>query len=47
MHLVGWFPCVVHVWVSLPFKEILQGLLSSVEAVINNSLNFVLLFPLD
>jgi hypothetical protein len=47
MHLVGWFPRVVRVWVSLPFKEILQGLLSSVEVVINDGLDFVLVFPLD
>jgi hypothetical protein len=47
MHLVGWFPHVVCVWVSLPFEEILQGFSSSVEAVINNSLDLVLVFTLD
>jgi hypothetical protein len=47
MHLVGWFPHVVCVWVPFPFKEILQGLLSPVEVVINDGLDFVLVFPLD
>jgi hypothetical protein len=47
MHLVGWFPCVVCVRVPIPFEEILQGLLSPVEAVINDGLDFVLVFPLD
>jgi hypothetical protein len=35
------------VWVSFPFEEILQGLLFSVEAVINDGLDFILMFPLD
>ena len=43
----GRFPCVVCVWVSLPFEEILQGLPLSVEAVINDGLDFVLVFTLD
>ena len=47
MHLVCWFPCVVRVWVSLPFEEILQGFLSPVETVINNGLDLVLVFTLD
>jgi hypothetical protein len=47
MYLVSWFPHVVCVWVSLPFEEVLQGLLPSVEAVINNGLDFVLVFSLD
>ena len=47
MHLVGWFPRVVCMWVPFPFEEILQGLLSPVEAVINDGLDFVLVFPLD
>jgi hypothetical protein len=45
--LVGWFPCIVCMWVSFPFKEVLQGFLSPVEVVINNGLDFVLVFPLD
>jgi hypothetical protein len=47
MHLAGWLPCVVRVWVPLPFEEILQGLLSPIEAVINDGLDFVLVFPLN
>jgi hypothetical protein len=47
MHLVCWFPCVVRVWVSLPFEEILQGLSSPMEAVINDSLDLVLVFAFD
>jgi hypothetical protein len=47
MYLGGRFPCVVSVRVSLPFKEILQGLPLSVEAVINDGLDFVLVFTLD
>jgi hypothetical protein len=47
MHLVGWLPCVVRVWVSFPFEEVLQGLRSPVEAVINDGLDFILVFPLD
>ena len=43
----GRFPCVVCVWVSLPFEEILQGLSPPVEAVINDGLDFVLVFTLD
>jgi hypothetical protein len=34
-------------WVPLPFEEVLQGLFPSVEAVINNGLDFVLVFSLD
>jgi hypothetical protein len=34
-------------WVSLPFEEVLQGLCLPVEAVINNGLDFVLVFTLD
>jgi hypothetical protein len=47
MYLVGWFPRVVHVWISLPFEEILQGFSSPVEAVIYDSLDLVLVFTLD
>jgi hypothetical protein len=47
VYLTGWFPRVVCVWVSLPFEEILQGLRLPVEAVINNGLDFVLVFTLD
>jgi hypothetical protein len=47
MHLAGWFPRVVCVWVPLPFEEILQGFRFSVETVINDGLDFVLVFPLD
>jgi hypothetical protein len=47
VHLSCWFPHVVCMWVSLPFEEILQGPLSSVEAVINDGLDLVLVFPLD
>jgi hypothetical protein len=47
MHLPCRFPGVVCVWVSFPFEEILQGLLPAVEAVINNGLDFVLVFALD
>ena len=34
-------------WVSLPLEEILQGLLSPVEAVINDGLDLILVFSLD
>jgi hypothetical protein len=34
-------------WVPLPFEEILQGLHFPIETVINNSLDFVLMFTLD
>jgi hypothetical protein len=34
-------------WVSLPFEEILQGLRLPIEAVINDGLDFVLVFALD
>jgi hypothetical protein len=47
VYLVGWFPHVVHVWVPLPFEEILQGFSSPVEVVINDGLDFVLVFTLD
>jgi hypothetical protein len=47
VYLVGWFPGVVCVWIPLPFEEILQGLCLSIEAVINNGLDFVLVFTLD
>jgi hypothetical protein len=47
VYLGGRFPCVVCVWISLPFEEILQGLPSSVETVINDGLDFVLVFTLD
>jgi hypothetical protein len=47
VHLGGRFPCVVCVRVSLPFEEILQGLPPPVETVINDGLDFVLVFTLD
>jgi hypothetical protein len=34
-------------WVPFPFKEILQGFRSSIEAVINDGLDLILVFPLD
>jgi hypothetical protein len=47
VYLGGRFPRVVCVWISLPLEEILQGLPSSVQAVINNGLDLVLVFTLD
>jgi hypothetical protein len=47
VYLVGWFPRVVCIRVSLPFEEILQGFSSPVEAVINDSLDLVLVFAFD
>jgi hypothetical protein len=47
MHLIGWLPHVVRVRVPFPLKEILQGFLTPVEVVINDGLDFVLVFPLD
>jgi hypothetical protein len=47
MYLVGWFPRVVCVWVSLPLEEVLQGLCLPVETVINDGLDFILVFTLD
>jgi hypothetical protein len=47
VYLEGRFPCVVCVWVSLPLEEILQGLPLPVETVINDGLDFVLVFTLD
>jgi hypothetical protein len=41
------FPCVVCIWVSLPFEEVLQGLPLPIETVINDGLDFVLVFTLD
>ena len=43
----GRFPCVVCVWVSLPFEEVLQALPLPVETVINDGLDFILVFTLD
>jgi hypothetical protein len=34
-------------WVPFPFEEILQGFRSSVETVINDGLDFILVFPLN
>jgi hypothetical protein len=47
VYLGGWFPCVVCIWVSLPFEEVLQGLPLPIETVINDGLDFVLVFALD
>jgi hypothetical protein len=47
VYLGGRFPCVVRVWVSLPFEEILQILPLPVETVINDGLHFILVFTLD
>jgi hypothetical protein len=47
VYLGGRFPRVVCVWISLPLEEILQGLPSSVQAVINDGLDLVLVFTLD
>jgi hypothetical protein len=47
VYLGGRFPCVVCVWVSLPFEEVLQALPLPVETVINDGLDFVLVFTLD
>jgi hypothetical protein len=47
VYLGGRFPCVVCVWIPFPLEEILQGLPFSVETVINDGLNFVLMFTLD
>jgi hypothetical protein len=34
-------------WISFPFEEVLQGFCFPVEAVINNGLDLVLVFPFD
>jgi hypothetical protein len=47
VYLAGWFPRVVCIRVSLPFEEILQGFSSPVEAVIDDSLDLVLVFAFD
>jgi hypothetical protein len=47
VYLGGRFPCVVCVWVSFPFEEILQGFPLPVETVINDGLDFVLVLTLD
>jgi hypothetical protein len=47
VYLGGRFPCVVCVWVSLPFEEVLQALPLPVETVINDGLDFILVFTLD
>jgi hypothetical protein len=47
VYLGGRFPRVVCVWISLPLEEVLQALPFPVEAVINDGLDFVLVFTLD
>jgi hypothetical protein len=47
VHLGGRFPRVVCIWVSLPLEEILQCSPPPVETVINDGLDFVLVFALD
>jgi hypothetical protein len=44
VHLVSGFPRVIGVRVTLPMDQVLEGSCSSVEAVINDVLDFVLRF---
>jgi hypothetical protein len=46
VYLVSWLPSIVSVWISLPLKEVLQGLLTSVITVLDNGFHFILRFPL-
>ena len=39
--LISWFPCVVAIWVTLPFDEVLKMPFVSVKMVINDGLNLV------
>ena len=42
-----WFPRVVRIGVTFPFDQVLKPSVSSVIAVIRNSLHFKLLFSVD
>jgi hypothetical protein len=44
MYLISRFPSVVGIWVTLPFQEVLQSLITSVMTVIDNGLHLVLRF---
>jgi hypothetical protein len=45
--LVSWFPCVVAIWVSLPFDEVLKTPFAAIKAVINYGLDLVLFCVFD
>jgi hypothetical protein len=39
--LVSWLPCVVTIWVPLPFNEVLKASFTAVKAVINDGLDLI------
>ena len=45
-HLVGEFPGVVRFWIPLPFDQILEFAPSTMEAMVSNGLDFILLFSI-
>ena len=45
-HLVEGFPGVVRFWIPLPFDQILEFAPSTMEAMVSNGLDFVLLFSI-
>jgi hypothetical protein len=44
VHLVSRFPRVIRIGVTLPMDEVLEGLCTSVEAVINDVLDLIFCF---
>jgi hypothetical protein len=44
VYLISRFPWVVRVWIALPVDEVLEGSCTSMEAVINNVLDFIFRF---
>ena len=47
MHLVSWFPCVVGVWVSLPFDEVLEHPRPPMMSMVEDGLNLIFFFSAD
>ena len=45
-HLIGEFPGIVRFWVPLPFDQILEFVPSTMEAMVSNGLDFILLFSI-
>ena len=45
-HLVGEFPGVVRFWIPFPFDQILEFAPSTMEAMVSNGLDFILLFSI-
>ena len=45
--LIGWFPCVVALGITLPFDEVLERSSSSVVSVVDDTLDFILRFSIN